>query len=72
MRRDGAARASNYYRRLAETLLPGAGNAEVESARNSLRDTAAFAGVGEMWRALDCWIEQQDGAAALVRIIRAA
>lgn len=68
MRRDSTAQASNYYRRLAETLLPGAGSAEVESIRNLLRDSPAFAGVGEMWRALDCWIEQQDGAAGISMI----
>lgn len=68
MRRDGGARASNYYLRLAETFLPGAGNAEVESARNLLRDSPAFAEVVEMWRALDSWIEQQDGAAGISMI----
>lgn len=68
MRRDGVVRANNYYLRLAEALLPRAGQAEIESAQIALRDRSAFTAVAAMWRALDSWIDDQDGAAGFSTI----
>ena len=62
MRSDAAARSTNYYLRLAETLTPGAEANATEALRKQLREGGAFLDAVEMWRGLHSWIEAQHGA----------
>jgi hypothetical protein len=68
MRRDGDARASNYYLRFAQSLLPERGIDEVQAVRLALREGGAFADVAEMWRTLHIWISQQSPALGISMI----
>lgn len=62
MRSDSKARSTNYYLRLAQTLLPGGSEASVEALRQELREGDAFLDVVDMWRGLHDWIESRSGA----------
>lgn len=62
MRSDNVARSTNYYVRLAQTILPGGGDAELEALRRNLEERGAFLTVVEMWVGLHRWIEDQHGA----------
>ena len=61
MRSDAEARSTNYYLRLAQALLPGAGESSIEMLRTNLREGGAFLEPVEMWRGLHSWIEAQQG-----------
>lgn len=60
MRSDGQALSTNYYRRLAESLEPGANPLRVTQLKNDV-DGSAFLDVVDMWCALDEWIDEQAG-----------
>jgi len=60
MRSDGQALSTNYYRRLAESLEPGASGTRVAQLRAEV-DGTAFLDVVDMWCSLDEWISEQDG-----------
>lgn len=62
MRSDNVARSTNYYLRLAQTMLPDGVDAELESLRRDFEERGAFLKVVEMWVGLHGWIEGQDGA----------
>lgn len=60
MRSDEQALSTNYYRRLAESLEPGACASRLTQLKAEI-DGSAFLEVVEMWSALDEWIDEQAG-----------
>lgn len=60
MRSDGQVLSTNYYRRLAESIEPGANDMRVAQLKAEVGGTA-FLDVVDMWCALDEWIGAQDG-----------
>lgn len=60
MRSDGQALSTNYYRRLAESIEPGASGTRVAQLKAEV-DGTAFLDVVDMWCSLDEWIGEQDG-----------
>jgi len=60
MRSDGQVLSTNYYRRLAESIEPGASASRVTQLKAEV-DGSAFLDVVEMWCALDEWIDEQAG-----------
>lgn len=61
MHTDPVWRATNYYRRLAEALLPSASNGVIGQVTTVLRGHA-FLPVADMWVQLHRWIEESNGA----------
>ena len=59
MHSDGKALSTNYYLRLAESLDPDAGPAQVIELRDEVR--SAFHDVVSMWSSLDEWVDAQGG-----------
>lgn len=59
MHSDAKALSTNYYLRLAESLDPDAGPAEVTELRDEVR--SAFHDVVSMWSSLDEWVDAQGG-----------
>lgn len=68
MRSDGQALSTNYYRRLAESIEPGASEPRVTALRNEFSGDS-FLDVVDMWCTLDDWIREQ-GASVGVSTIR--
>ncbi|WCD93284.1 hypothetical protein [Microbacterium sp. nov. GSS16] len=60
MRSDGQALSTNYYRRLAESIEPGASASRVTQLKAEV-DGSAFLDVVDMWCAFDNWIGEQAG-----------
>ena len=60
MRSDGQALSTNFYRRLAESIEPGASGMRVAQLKAEV-DGSAFLDVVDMWCTLDEWIGEQDG-----------
>jgi len=60
MRSDGQALSTNYYRRLAESIEPGATTSRVTQLKGEV-DGDAFLDVVGMWCTLDDWIGEQSG-----------
>ena len=60
MRSDGQALSTNYYRRLAESIEPGATASRVVQLKAEI-DGSAFLDVVDMWRTLDDWVGAQNG-----------
>lgn len=61
MRSDKAARSTNYYLRLAQTILPDGTDSGLEALRRDLEERRAFLHVVDMWVGLHHWIEGQQG-----------
>lgn len=68
MRSAGSVRSTNYYLRLAETLLPGADDGAIETLRKNLGEKGGFLDVVDLWRGLHTWIEDQGGAVGISTI----
>lgn len=68
MRTSLGVRATNYYHRLAELLVPGSNEAEILSLRNQLREAGAFVDVVRMWESLQRWVVRKFGEAAAATI----
>ena len=60
MRSDGQALSTNYYRRLAESIEPGASASRVTELKAEV-DGSAFLDVVDKWCAFDEWIGEQAG-----------
>lgn len=60
MRSDGQALSTNYYRRLAESIEPGASELRVATLRTEFSGNS-FLDVVDMWCTLDEWIGEQHG-----------
>lgn len=60
MRSDGDALSTNFYRRLAESIEPGASALRVTQLKAEV-DGSAFLDVVDMWCAFDKWIGDQAG-----------
>jgi|GEM_PF-3472321 len=61
MRSDKAARSTNYYLRLAQTILPDGTDSGLGALRRDLEERGAFLHVVDMWVGLHHWIEGQQG-----------
>lgn len=67
MHTDAQARSSNYYLRLAQALLPGSDEHDIDRVRLLLRD-GEFIPVAEMWRELHDWLGWREGASGVSTI----
>ncbi|QIZ99416.1 hypothetical protein [Leifsonia sp. PS1209] len=67
MHSDSQARATNYYLRLAQAILPNAAEASVTSLRDDLREGGAYLDIVEMWKGLDEWIRSKGTGASTIR-----
>lgn len=67
MRSDGDALSTNYYRRLAESIEPGASGPRIAQLKAEI-DGNAFLDVVDMWCTLDEWIGAQGGSVGVSTI----